>query len=224
MKGALHVKGVIYVNIVHLLNLMWCAWCEYLIPLTGSQYDKIPPFNRISALAIDNCNQSSPCWRHTSRSSSSSFYSCRVLHAAWPPAKNGKNWVGLRLGQPTLGQPTSEGQPTLSRQSTSGTTLFKATPHQGQSIFEHLGQPTSDAAFLQQYWFICSGSDIVYFGKHFHNIKKIGVRLFTPSLTEGTLQWCSKNIEIGLCPICAKCPPLVFFKIPFDIVTKYIWM
>ena len=89
-----------------------------------------------------------------------------------------------------------------------GQPFLKATPHQGQSIFEHLGQPTSDAAFLQQYWFICSGSDIVYFGKHFHNIKKIAARLFTPSLTEGTLQWCSKNIEIGMSPICAKCPPL----------------
>ena len=167
-------------------------------------YDKIPPFNRISALAIDNCNQSSPCWRHTSRSSSSPFFgelfmpgfTCGVASCKERQELSWAEIGATHIGATHIGATHIRGATHI---------ILKGNPHQGQpfsrqpqSIFEHLGQPTSDAAFLQQYWFICSGSDIVYFGKHFHNIKKIGERLFTPSLTEGTLQWCPKHIEIGL--------------------------
>ena len=122
-------------------------------------YDKIPPFNRISALAIDNCNQSSPCWRHTSRSSSSPFFgelfmpgftcgvaSCKERQElSW--AEIGATHIGathirgathiILKGNPHQGQP-----------------FLKATPHQGQSTFgtTHIRCCLSPAILVHLQW------------------------------------------------------------------------
>ena len=95
-------------------------------------YDKIPPFNRISALAIDNCNQSSPCWPHTSRSSSPPFFgelfmpgfTCGVASC-----KERQELSWAEIGATHIGATYIRGATHI---------ILKGNPHQGQPFSRQL--------------------------------------------------------------------------------------